>query len=215
MNTGRVASILCALTSLPNIGLAGPADSNEKALKTAESKLACCLEAASKSFIKDRRKDADVRLKQSQANWEKYREVEIDFEMGDIKPTEKEGKDWSDGIRLRLTNERIDAIQRLFEYTLCNPSEVRVRNETGADINNIVVGDKKYGDLRLNDSTKYQHWEVAYEYAFVSLTADSKTLEIRPIDFFGERPLGEGKFTYVLTISRDGRLEMRAEKDEP
>jgi len=117
-------------------------------------------------------------------------------------------------ILLRLTNERIQALQRVFEDKLCNPSDIRVRNASDTDFKDVVVGNKKYGDIERGGTTEYQHWEIAYRYSFVSLTADSKPLKIQPIDFVGESVLGEGKFTYVLTIEK-GQLEIRAVKDNP
>jgi uncharacterized protein YecT (DUF1311 family) len=181
-------------------------------IKAVESKLACCLKEASEHFVVIGRRDSDALLKESQVAWEKYKKAQIAFEMGDVRQNDDAGKQHHATIALRLTKERVDALQRVFEYTLCNPSDIRVRNASDTDFKDVVVGDKKYGDIKRGATTEYQHWKTAYRYSFVSLTADDKSLKIQPVDFVGETPLGEGKFTYILSIE-NGRLEIRAAED--
>jgi len=92
-------------------------------------------------------------------------------------------------------------------------TEIRVRNGSDSEFKEVVVGGKKYGDIKAGAATEYQTWKTAYRYSSVTLKAGDKTLRIQPIDYVGETPLGEGNFTYILTV-RDGRLEIRAEKDK-
>lgn len=89
-------------------------------------------------------------------------------------------------------------------------TEIRVRNDSTIDFKDVVVGGKNYGDIKRGATTDYQTWEKAYRYSSVSLLADSKPLKVQPEDYVGESPLGDGHFTYVLTI-QDGRLDIRAE----
>jgi hypothetical protein len=91
-------------------------------------------------------------------------------------------------------------------------TDIRVRNDSKVDFKNVVVGNKKYGDIKRGEATDYQYWDQAYPYAYVSLTAASKQQIIQPRDFVGEKLLGKGKFTYVLTLWR-GSLQISAEKD--
>ena len=100
----------------------------------------------------------------------------------------------------------------LFTFS-AHASEIRVRNDSKLDFKNVVVGGKKYGDIKQGGSTDYQTWKTAYRYSSVSLLADSKPMNIQPIDYVGETPLGDGQFTFLLTI-KDGRLHIRAEKDK-
>ncbi len=92
-------------------------------------------------------------------------------------------------------------------------TEIRVRNDSKIDFENVVVGGKKYGDIKRGAATDYQTWERAYRYSLVSLLADSKPLKIQPEDYVGETQLGNGHFTYVLTI-QNGRLDIRADEDK-
>ena len=90
---------------------------------------------------------------------------------------------------------------------------MRVRNDSKVDFKNVVVGGNKYGDIKQGTTTDYQTWKTAYRYSDVSLLADSKPLKFQPDDYVGETPLGEGHFTFVLTI-KDGKLDIRAEEDK-
>ena len=200
-----------ALTFTLAVSHADSLERTEQALKAAESNLTCCCKEA--TDVLGATTNGDSRLKQSQTAWEKYRDAAVAFEMGDVRRDNETGRQLYATILLRLTNERIDAIQRVFEHTLCSPSEIRVRNGAGVDFKGVMVGNKEYGDIKSGAITDYQRWKLAYRYSSVSLTADSKPLKIQPIDYHGETPLGEGKFTYVLTIE-SGQLEIRPVKDD-
>src|SRR5688572_9991777 len=92
-------------------------------------------------------------------------------------------------------------------------TEIRVRNGSEVDFTRVIVGNHDYGDISSGAATAYQSWGRAYSYNFVSLVAGEDTLRIQPIDYVGENPLGDGKFTYVLTIVDGPRLNIRTEKD--
>jgi hypothetical protein len=92
-------------------------------------------------------------------------------------------------------------------------TEIRVRNDSDVDFKDVVVGGKKYGDIKSGATTDYQTWKTAYRYSPVTLIAGSKPMQIQPIDYLGERELGTGHFTYVLTV-RGGQLDIRVERDE-
>jgi hypothetical protein len=79
-------------------------------------------------------------------------------------------------------------------------SDIRIRNATDRDLQDVVVGRGHYGPIGRGESSEYQSWGPAYRYAFVSLLADGKPMLLQPIDYFGETPLGPGRFTYILTF---------------
>ena len=89
-------------------------------------------------------------------------------------------------------------------------TQIRIRNDSNVAYENVIVGNKSYGDIAPGAVTDYQNWESAYRYAYVSLTAEGKAMKIQPIDFVGETPLGSGRFTYVVTVEGD-RLGIRVE----
>jgi len=89
-------------------------------------------------------------------------------------------------------------------------TQIRIRNASNVAYEDVIVGDKSYGDIAPDAVSDYQNWEQACRYAYVSLTAEGKPMKIQPIDFVGETPLGSGRFTYVLTVEGD-RLGIRVE----
>jgi TonB family protein len=92
-------------------------------------------------------------------------------------------------------------------------THIRVRNRSDVDFKDVVVRGKPYGDIAAGAASDYQTWESAHRrIEAVSLMAASFPMAIRPIDFVGEPHLGQGYFTYVLTIE-EGRLKIRSEED--
>jgi len=90
--------------------------------------------------------------------------------------------------------------------------EIRVRNDTGEDLRNVVVGYRIFGNVGKGKTTQYQTWEKVTEIANVSARTASGVLGFRPKKPWLLQNLGEGRFTYVLTLSNGG-LAMHAEKD--
>ena len=82
-------------------------------------------------------------------------------------------------------------------------SDIRIRNSTERDLQDVTVGHGHYGSIRRGEITDYQTWGPAYKYARVSLFADGKPMLLQPIDHFGETPLGPGRFTYILSFRHD------------
>jgi len=205
-------SRFCVLIFLVHSGFAQSPTNTEEALKAAQTKLDACLKQACASLDAGGRQDLRAELQQSQKAWEEYRDSAAAFEMGDVKSDSDIGKKEYAATLLRMTNERIETLEIPFNHELCNPSDVRIRNGSNVDFKNVVVGSTNYGDIKSGASTAYQRWGTAYSYAYVSLISGTKPLIIQPTDFVGEPPLGEGKFTYVLSL--DGsNLEIQAVKD--
>jgi hypothetical protein len=95
-------------------------------------------------------------------------------------------------------------------------SDVRVKNATGLDLNEVVVGPAHYGDIANGDVSPYLSWGPAYRYARVKVRAADQTYRIMPEDYVGETSLGVGKFTYVLALSdpdSEYGLEISVESD--
>jgi len=95
-------------------------------------------------------------------------------------------------------------------------SDIRVRNASSIDFENVVINHSNYGTVKSGETTGYQRWGPAYRYARVELYAAGKKRELQPEDYVGESPLGTGRFTYVLSIpdAKSGYpLEIYAERD--
>src|SRR5262245_44000501 len=78
-------------------------------------------------------------------------------------------------------------------------AEVRVRNDTGEDLKNVVVGPISFGNLAAGQASQYQSWEGAMEIARVSARSTEGTIGFWPKRPELVKPLGQGYFTYVLT----------------
>jgi hypothetical protein len=92
-------------------------------------------------------------------------------------------------------------------------SEVRIRNNTGSLLRQVVVNGQQYGNINAGQTGEYRKLRVAYRYASVRFVAGTREMQIRPEDYVGEVPLGRGKFTYVLTILDADRIDLSVEQD--
>lgn len=97
-----------------------------------------------------------------------------------------------------------------------NAVHIRLANASAYDFEQITVntttGDVMYGDLKSGQLSDYKSFEVAYSYAFVELMIDGEVYTLQPIDYFGETPLEDGKYTYRIDANdsqeRFGKLSL-------
>ena len=98
---------------------------------------------------------------------------------------------------------------------------LRIKNTSQFDYNGVVVntsgGEHNYGTINSNQSSDYKAFDLAYRYAFVELKIDGSTYTIQPIDYVGETPLDNGKYTYEINATNSGdqysRLSLILEED--
>jgi hypothetical protein len=85
------------------------------------------------------------------------------------------------------------------------PTDLRIRNMTTSVFKNVVVntsgGEYNYGVVAPGNFTDYHRFDVAYRQAAISLEINSVQYELVPVDYTYEVPLGQGKFTYELSIA--------------
>lgn len=84
---------------------------------------------------------------------------------------------------------------------------IRLKNDTAIECRDVTVNDVHFGDIRAGAVSGYQPSTRSHRFASIALLTDSDPFSQRPIDFLGERILGAGDFTYVLT-SEGGRLQL-------
>lgn len=77
-------------------------------------------------------------------------------------------------------------------------SMVRVSNDTGVPINNIILNNVPFGYLSNKQISEYKPLTNAYPYARLRLEVANKTFEWMPDDHYGEKPLGKGNYTYSI-----------------
>ena len=98
---------------------------------------------------------------------------------------------------------------------------LRIKNTSQFDYTDVVVntsgGEHNYGTISSNQSSDYKAFDLAYRYAFVELKIDGSTYTIQPIDYVGETPLDNGKYTYEINATNSGdqysRLTLTLEED--
>lgn len=81
---------------------------------------------------------------------------------------------------------------------------LRIKNGSSYDYCNVRVElDNQtiyYGNLESGESSCYIAAETLYRYAYVELAIEGKMFIVQPIDFIGETPLPQGKYTYIITV---------------
>lgn len=78
--------------------------------------------------------------------------------------------------------------------------EIRIKNTSLIDFNDVLVNTKEFGDIDAGEFSSYQPFELAYRYDYIELKSDGETYILQPIDFVGETPLSPGQYTYQLDI---------------
>jgi len=85
---------------------------------------------------------------------------------------------------------------------------LRIKNTSQFDYTDIVVntsgGEHNYGKVNSYQASDYKVFDLAFRYAFVELKIDGNTYTIQPIDYVGETPLDNGKYTYEINASNSG-----------
>ena len=83
--------------------------------------------------------------------------------------------------------------------------EIRLSNSSKQNFKNVIVdtgtGKVSFGDLDAGKNTAYKKFSEAYRYAFVQLEIDGQTYTIQPIDYVGEVPLKDGRYTYQISVN--------------
>ena len=85
------------------------------------------------------------------------------------------------------------------------PTDIRIKNSTTQIFDSVYVdtysGDHTYGTILPADSTDYKRYDKAYREAYIKLYINQVKYELIPVDFTYEVFLGQGKFTYELSIA--------------
>ncbi|MCD6200926.1 MAG: hypothetical protein J7K46_03870 [Bacteroidales bacterium] len=85
------------------------------------------------------------------------------------------------------------------------PSDIRIRNKSGVLFKNVHVdtsgGEHNYGEVNPGGVTDYYRFDIAYREAHITLDINDVQYELVPVAYTYEVPLGQGKFTYELSIA--------------
>ena len=84
---------------------------------------------------------------------------------------------------------------------------IAVENRTGMDLRKVVVNGEEFGDIGAGTTSPLHTMRHMHRYAAVKVETPSGPMDVVPADYFGERILDRGVYTYVLTI-KGGRFLM-------
>ncbi len=80
-------------------------------------------------------------------------------------------------------------------------TEIRIKNVSQRDYENLEVNGKEFGLLKSGQITEYKSFDTAFRFAGISLKIEGKTYYMSPRDFVGEPMLGDGCFTYLIGLA--------------
>ena len=111
---------------------------------------------------------------------------------------------------------RIAAVIALAANAACsNPfstddgTEVRLRNSSSFDFTAVAftpgTAELKFPRIAAGEVTAYIRVGNAYSYGYLDLLVDGEHRRLQPIDYVGESFIGDGRFTYVITIDATTR----------
>ena len=93
---------------------------------------------------------------------------------------------------------------------------LRLQNESSIDFSSALIrfpeAESNFGAVAAGEASDYREFDSAYSYGYIEVEADGNTYRIQPIDYVGEEPLENGRYTYELDIAGD-ELEMEFEQD--
>ena len=84
------------------------------------------------------------------------------------------------------------------------PTRIRLRNASSFELESVTFapGSERVEFARIgpNATTEYTSVDHAYSYGYFDALVAGERRTLLPIDYVGESYIGEGKFTYVITI---------------
>ena len=98
------------------------------------------------------------------------------------------------------------------------PAQIRVMNSSDTDFAEVIVNiagtDHNYSELNSGEVSDYITFEKAYRYAYIEVSTGDQDFVLQPVDYVGETPLSEGKYTYDLDLLDGQSLTLTLIKDK-
>ena len=83
-------------------------------------------------------------------------------------------------------------------------TQIRLRNSSSFELTSVKFRpgqpELKFARIQPGEVTSYAPVTDAYPYGYLEVVVDGARRIIQPIDYVGESYIGEGRFTYVITI---------------
>jgi hypothetical protein len=88
-------------------------------------------------------------------------------------------------------------------------TRIRLRNASQFELTNVTFAPGtprlEFARIAPGAATEYRPVEGAYRYGYLDVLVGGERRQLRPIDYVGESEIGEGDFTYVITIDATTR----------
>ena len=86
-----------------------------------------------------------------------------------------------------------------------NGVNLRIQNSSGLIFDDIYVGSsgeaQTYDLLLPGQTSDYKPFNILYTYSYMEIAVGEREYVLQPIDYFGETPLPEGNYTYVISVT--------------
>ncbi len=83
-------------------------------------------------------------------------------------------------------------------------TEIRLRNASTFELTDVTFAPGsprlEFARIAPGATTEYRTVDGAYRYGYLDVLVDGTRRVLQPIDYVGESVIGEGRFTYVITI---------------
>ena len=84
------------------------------------------------------------------------------------------------------------------------PTRIRLRNASSFELTGVTFSPGseqiKFDRIAPNATTEYTSVDHAYSYGYFDALVGGERRTLQPIDYVGESYIGEGNFTYVITV---------------
>ena len=89
--------------------------------------------------------------------------------------------------------------------------QIRISNVSEFNYENINVNASgeivNFGNLDSNSKSEFRTFDLAYRYAFVEFQINGETFTLQPIDYVGETPLENGKYSYEINVNPSSQFQ--------
>ena len=90
-----------------------------------------------------------------------------------------------------------------------DPTKIRLRNASSFELTAVTFqpGNPKlqFDRISAGETTPYATVSGAYSYGYLDVLVGGAHRVIQPTDYVGESTIGEGRFTYVITVEPTSR----------
>ena len=89
--------------------------------------------------------------------------------------------------------------------------QIRISNVSEFNYENINVNASgeivNFGNLDSNSKSEFRTFDLAYRYAFVEFQINGETFTLQPIDYVGETPWENGKYSYEINVNPSSQFQ--------